>query len=282
MATPATPSTCFHHTDRETGRACTRCGRPACPECLIQASVGSQCFECVKADRPPRSARVNAMLGRSEPYVTYALIAVTAIAYLVITMHDAGISTFEARIGARTRWQDQLALFGPAVNDGDYYRLLSHSLVHYGILHIAFNMFILWQVGKLLEPAAGHLRYFLLYIVSVLGGACGALILDPHALTGGASGGVFGLMAAATLVLTRQGMSFAQTGFGPLLVLNLFLGFFISNVSIGGHIGGLVAGALATEALLQSRQAGKPQFGIVGVCAVGAAAVIGGLIAAGQ
>lgn len=280
MATPATPTTCFRHTDRETGRACTRCGRPACPECLVQASVGSQCVECVKSDRPPATQRINRMLGRSEPIVTYSLVAVTAIAYIAIELHDAGLSALDRARG--DTWLTKLALFGPAVHDGDYYRLVTNSLVHYGILHIAFNMFILWQVGKLLEPAAGHLRYFLLYIVSVLGGACGALILDPHALTGGASGGVFGLMAAATLVLTRNGMSFAQTGFGPLIVLNLFLGFFISNVSIGGHIGGLIAGALATEALLQSRQVRKPALGIVGVCAVGAAAVIGALIAAGQ
>jgi membrane associated rhomboid family serine protease len=244
--------------------------------------VGSQCVECVKADRPPATQRINRMLGRSEPIVTYAIIAVTAIAYVVIAMHDSGISNFDVVVGGQTRWLNDLALYGPAVHNGDYYRLLTNSLVHYGILHIAFNMFILWQVGKLLEPAAGHLRYFLLYIVSVLGGACGALILDPHALTGGASGGVFGLMAAATLVLTRNGMSFAQTGFGPLIVLNLFLGFFISNVSIGGHIGGLVAGALATEALLQSRQVRKPALGLVGIAAVGAAAVIGALIAAGQ
>ena len=153
--------------------------------------------------------------------------------------------------------------------------------MHYGLLHIGFNMFILYQVGVFLEPATGHSRFALLYFVSVLGGAAGALLLDPNAFTGGASGGVFGLAAAATLALYRQGVRFWQTTWGPLIVINFFAGFLHSRTSrSAGHIGGIVAGLLATEAMLQGRP-GNRWLGYVGAVAVGVIAVIVALWACG-
>jgi membrane associated rhomboid family serine protease len=126
----------------------------------------------------------------------------------------------------------------------------------------------------MLEPGAGKARFALLYVVSVLGGSAGALVVTPHALTGGASGGVFGLAAAATLVLHRQGLRFWDTGFGPLLAINLLFNLTQSNISIGGHVGGLVAGVLATESMLQARKAGHPRWGYAGIAFVGAAAIM--------
>jgi membrane associated rhomboid family serine protease len=108
----------------------------------------------------------------------------------------------------------------------------------------------------------------------VLAGSAGALIATPHTVVVGASGGVFGVAAAATLVLHRQGVRFWDTGFGPLLLLNLLLNLGMSNVSIGGHIGGLVGGALAAEAMMQARRIEQPILGYVGAVAVGAAAVV--------
>jgi membrane associated rhomboid family serine protease len=172
-------------------------------------------------------------------------------------------------------------LFGPAVDNGDWYRLLSSSVLHFGFIHILLNMFVLWQVGMILEPAAGRLRFAELYLVSVLAGSAGALVAEPHAFTGGASGGVFGVAAAATIVMQRQGIRFWDTGFGPLLLFNLLLGFFIPNVSVGGHIGGLVGGALAAEAMLQARKAGQPKLGLIGAAFVGVAAVLLALVAVG-
>ncbi|MGQ0823623.1 MAG: rhomboid family intramembrane serine protease [Actinomycetota bacterium] len=265
-------ATCFHHTDRETGRACTRCGRPACPDCLIQASVGSHCWECVKSAAPPRSQRAKRFVASEQLLVTKSIIAITIAAYVVSLAGESvnGISEHARDLG----------LYGPAVADGEWYRLVSHTLVHFTLLHIGFNMFVLYQVGLLLEPAAGRLRFLLLYLVSVLGGAAGALLLDPNALTGGASGGVFGVAAAATLTMYRNGQRFSQTAFGPLLVVNLVLGFVIDNVSVGGHIGGLVAGLAATEAMLQARKVGQPWLGVAGAVAVGAVAVVIALAAA--
>ena len=141
--------------------------------------------------------------------------------------------------------------------------------MHFGLLHIGSNLLMLWIVGRVLEPGTGPIRFATLYVVSVLGGAAGALIATPHGLTGGASGGVFGVAAAATLVLHRQGIRFWDSGFGPLLVINLALGLFVSNISLGGHIGGLVAGALTAEAMLRARKLEMPVLGYVGAAIVG-------------
>ncbi len=259
--------TCFHHPDRETGRACTRCGRPACADCLIQASVGSHCWQCVRASAPPRAQLVKQRLNRGQPIVATFIIAITVGFFVVIALADGGI-------GGTGRMSSDLALFGPAVAGGDYYRLVSHAVVHYGPLHLFFNMFILYLVCQFLEPVMGVPRVLLVYFVSILGGAAGALLLSPNAFTGGASGGVFGLAAAATLAHTRAGTTFWQTQFGPLLAINVALSFAIDGVSLGGHLGGLVAGLLATEAFLQARRINQPVLGWIGAVAVGAIAVV--------
>ena len=259
MTSPTPTATCFHHTDRETGRACTRCGRPACPDCLIQASVGSHCWECVKQSAPPRSERVRRRLNSGQPILGLVLVAITVAAYFLIFT---------------TNSESDYALFGPAVANGEYYRLVTHAFVHYGLFHIGFNMLILFLVCRFLEPVMGIPRVLLVYVVSVLGGAAGALLLDPNAFTGGASGGVFGLAAAATLAHTRAGVNFWQTQFGPLLAINLVLSFAMQGVSLGGHLGGLAAGALATEAFLQARRIGHPVLGWIGAFAVGVISVV--------
>jgi membrane associated rhomboid family serine protease len=259
-------ATCFHHQDRETGRACTRCGRPACPDCLIQAPVGSQCFECVRAARPKGSVRLRRSIASQTLIATYLIIAINVGLYLYLSLRD---HTFSGDGPTSLRW----SLVGPAINNGDYWRLVSYSVVHYGALHIALNMFILYLVGRTFEPATGPVRFTTLYAVSVLGGAAGALIASPHDFTGGASGGVFGLLAAATLVMSRRGVPFWNTGFGPLIVLNLGLNLFQPHISIGGHIGGLIAGGLTAEVMIRARKLEMPALGYLGAAAVALIAV---------
>src|SRR6478609_7777414 len=119
-------ATCFHHTNRETGRACTRCGRPACPDCLIQASVGSQCFECVKRGAPKRTVRIRQTLQRDPLIATKLIAAITIGGFLLIALRDA-------RFDGSGDTAIDLALFGPALKDGEWWRLFSYSLVHYGL-----------------------------------------------------------------------------------------------------------------------------------------------------
>jgi membrane associated rhomboid family serine protease len=200
-------------------------------------------------------------------FATKVIIAINVLLYLYITSVDGG------RFGRGTLSFD-LAVFGPAVADGEWWRLATSSVVHFGLFHIFFNMLVLYQVGLVLEPGAGPWRFTTIYLVSVLAGSAGALLLTPNAHTGGASGGVFGLAAAATLVMQRQGVRFWDTGFGPLLLINFALGFFVTNVSIGGHLGGLVGGLLATESMVQARKAEQLWLGYVGAAFVGVASVM--------
>ncbi len=192
--------------------------------------------------------------------------AINVIAFVVITLLD-GTDSGNGPTSAR------LALYGPALRDGEWWRLFTYSVVHFGLLHIASNLFVLWIVARIFEPGAGSPRFATLYVVSVLGGAAGAIIASPHAATGGASGGVFGVAAAATLVMQRRGVRFWDTGLGPLLLINLGLGLFISNISLGGHIGGMVAGGVAAEGMMLARRAGMPALGYAAGALVGLVAV---------
>jgi membrane associated rhomboid family serine protease len=230
----------------------------------------------VKAAAPSTTQRLRTQWRGANLIATKTIVAINVIAFVWVAIADQrwdGLGPTSAR----------LALFGPAVHfNHEWYRTLSYSVDHFGFIHIGFNMLILWMVGRVLEPGTGPWRFFLLYVVSVLGGAAGAMIASPHIPTGGASGGVFGVAAAATLVMQRQGIRFWDTGFGPLLLFNLILvPFVVQNVSIGGHIGGLIAGALATEVMLQSRKINQPVLGWLGAVFVGGAAFLICIAAAG-
>ena len=142
-----------------------------------------------------------------------------------------------------SRRQADLALTKVFVKDGEWWRLVTAGFLHFGILHIAMNMLLLWQLGNLLESAIGRGRFVLLYLAALVGGSFGALLLSPDALTGGASGAVFGLMGAAAVALWHRGINPMRTGIGTTLVINLLITFTIPGISIGGHLGGVVVGA---------------------------------------
>ena len=152
-----------------------------------------------------------------------------------------------------------LALWGPAIDVGhDYYRLVTAGFLHSGLLHIGFNMYILYWLGTMLEPALGHPRFVALYFASLLAGSAGALVFSPNAVTVGASGAVFGLMGAAFVMQRARGIDPMQSGIGPVILFNLVLSFVIPNISIGGHIGGLVGGAAAGADPLDRQRRDRP------------------------
>lgn len=268
-------ATCFHHTDRETGRACTRCGRPACPECLHQAAVGSHCWECIKAARPPTRERVRRWNARTPTLVTRVIIGLN-LAVFVATMVEGGQA-----FGRAGDLQRDLALFGPFVADGEWYRLITSGFVHYGVVHLAFNMLILYRFGEMLEPALGRIRMVALYFAALLGGSFGAVLVSPHAFTAGASGAVFGLVGAAAVGLRQRGIDVWQSGVGPLLAINLVLTFAIPGISVGGHLGGLAGGAATGAVMLRSPTNRRSVLEGVGVAAlISAMCIIGAIWAA--
>jgi membrane associated rhomboid family serine protease len=268
LPSPPTIEHCYRHPDRETGRRCTRCGKPACGDCLVQVSIGSHCLDCIKAARPDVKTRAKFWNARQPTLVTYALIAINAAIYLWT---------------ASSRQNEfDLGIAKPLLADGEYYRLVSSGFLHFSIFHIGMNMLLLFQLGQLLEPAIGRVRFGLLYFASLLAGSFGAVLLSPNAFSGGASGAVFGLMGAAAIGLHRRGVNIFQTGIGTVLILNLVLTFTIKNISIGGHLGGVVAGAICGFVILAPGHAPLPKWAsYVTPVAIMLVAVIGSVVIAG-
>jgi membrane associated rhomboid family serine protease len=179
----------------------------------------------------------------AQPAIATKLLLAIMAAVQVVAMMGGGSAGVD--LGSSNRLARDWALFGPFVRDGEWYRLLTAGFLHYGLIHILFNGFALWNLGQTLESLLGKGRFLGLFIVAVLGGSAGALLFSPTALTAGASGGVFGVMAAGLIATQRAGIPFNASGFGPTLVMNIIITFTIPGISIGGHGGGAVAGALA-------------------------------------
>ncbi len=240
---------CTRHPDTATGRHCTRCGRPACNQCLTQVHVGSHCVDCIKSSRPPVTERIRFWNAAQPLLITRVIIAVNVFLFLWVTMG----STVLTNGGAINGRELDMALSQYFIDNGEWYRLVSSGFLHYGLIHVGMNMFLLWQLGQLLEPALDRGRFALLYFAAMFGGSVGALAFSPNALTGGASGAVFGLMAAAAVGLQQRGVNPMKTGIGATLILNLLITFTIPGISIGGHVGGALMGAVVGYAMLEPR-----------------------------
>ncbi|WP_430868023.1 rhomboid family intramembrane serine protease [Demequina aurantiaca] len=243
------PPVCPRHPDRVSYVRCQRCDRPTCPECQRPASVGIQCVDCVnaakKAQRPLRS-RLGFTAAQGPPIVTYVLIGLNvAVFVLAPLLLEAG-------------WKGYFVLspgydaeFGQEwLGDGDqWYRWITSGFVHFGWLHVGMNMFVLWQFGTQLEPIMGRLRYAALYLISLLGGSLAVMLLASGGAHAGASGAIFGLIAAYAIVLKRLNLPFqslvASAG------IWLVLGFVVPNMSWQGHLGGAVVGALTMLLMLR-------------------------------
>jgi membrane associated rhomboid family serine protease len=236
--------TCYRHPDRETGVACSSCGRPICPDCMTPTPVGMRCPECARQrTKVVRGVGGGASGFRQSP-ATYVLIAINVVAYLIeIT---AGSGGFDA--GGRV--VVDYALLGPSVAEGEWYRLVTSGFLHASLLHIGFNMLLLFLLGRLLEPALGTPRFVLLYFASLLAGSLGALLVEPNALTLGASGAVFGLAGATFVIARGRGMDAIASEVGFLIAFNLIFSFVAPRISVGGHLGGLIGGAICALAIV--------------------------------
>jgi membrane associated rhomboid family serine protease len=263
--------TCYRHPNRVTGVSCSSCGRPICPDCMTPTPVGMRCPECAK-----QRTKVHSMSTvRGEPRVTVAIIIICVLAFL-------GSGSFGLGNSGGSRLLNDFALFGPAIDgNSEYWRLITGGFLHAGLLHIAFNMYLLWILGQMLEPTLGSARFAALYFTALLWGSFGALLLSPDAVTVGASGAVFGLMGAAAVELRSRGINPFQTDIGMLILFNLALSFVLSGISIGGHIGGLIGGALAGMALGYADRHRNRALGYAACAVLAAFAIVGGIAAAG-
>jgi membrane associated rhomboid family serine protease len=267
--------TCYRHPSRETGVSCSNCGRPICPECMTSTPVGMRCPECAKQRTKVRTG-AGAYSETRTPYATYTLIAINVVAFIVELGAGGGATSGNL--------VEDGAVNGPAIDGGDTYRIVTGGFLHAGPLHLLFNMYVLYVAGTLLEPGIGTPRFLALYFISLLAGSFGALLIDPNSLTVGASGAIFGLMAAVLVVARGRGMEELAMQFGLFIVLNLVLTVAIPNISIGGHLGGLVGGGVAALLLVGvERQApGRvgTAFEVGGLLLLAAIGVAGALAAA--
>lgn len=241
------PQGCYRHPDRPTGVRCTRCDRPICPDCMVSASVGFQCQECVRGGsgtgHAPQATVPRTIAGgtiAADPrLVTKILLGLNVAVFLAVLASGAELV-------------DRLDLLGLAfdpnryqlvgVAEGEWYRLVTAMFLHQQIPHIAFNMLSLWWLGPPLEAALGRLRFTALYLISGLGGsALSYLLAAQNQPSLGASGAIFGLLGATAVLLRR--LNYDMKPVLILLGLNLAFTFLWPNIAWQAHVGGLVVGA---------------------------------------
>jgi membrane associated rhomboid family serine protease len=239
--------------------------------------VGMRCPECAR--ERTRVTRMTPGLRLGNAPATYALIAINVIAFLAEVATGSPLTiTFEA---GGSLFRDG-SLFGPAVADGEWYRVVTAGFLHAGILHIAFNMFALYILGTLLEPGIGTPRFLAVYFVSLLAGSFGALLLSPNSHTVGASGAIFGLMSAAFIVARHRGVEQLAGQIGVFILINIFFTLGVGSISVGGHFGGLIGGALCGLLIVNSeRRPRRPvELEVLGMVALAAISVAGALAVA--
>jgi membrane associated rhomboid family serine protease len=264
---------CYRHPDRETGLSCSDCGRPVCADCAIFAPVGIRCPEHARGQRTPparQAVQARRRLGATDALVTKVLIGVNAAVYLIGAIQP-GASLFNpmpARVFLDPNsLYHRLWLDAPEVAHGGWYRLITAAFLHASIWHIGLNMLALWWIGAPVEMYLGRARYLGLYFVSGLAGSAGALIAAPLVPTVGASGAIFGILGAMLIIEYRATGRLGGTAM-TLIVINLVFGFAFNgaggNISIGGHIGGLIGGILVMLAYTYGDR-GRARYGQLGL-----------------
>jgi membrane associated rhomboid family serine protease len=241
---------------------------------MTMTSVGPRCPDHARASpagTPRQRVRMRMPRTQSGPVVTWALVAVNVLVYLVTVAQGAGINNPGGKIFAKG------LLFGPAVAQGDWWRLFTAAFLHGSILHIAMNMLALYWIGGPVEVYLGRARYLAVYVVSGLAGSAGALVVNPGQPTVGASGAIFGILGALLIIEYQQTGQLAGQAMS-LIAINLIFSFTIPNISYGGHVGGLIGGILASLAFARFGRGhiayGRPGLvGIAGLVAVAVASV---------
>ncbi|MFJ5224191.1 rhomboid family intramembrane serine protease [Streptomyces sp. NPDC088400] len=241
------PPSCYRHPGRETGISCTRCERPICPECMVSASVGFQCPDCVRGSGTGRGATAAAprtlaggTIAADPRLLTKILLGINVAVFIAVLA-----------VGDNYRLVADLDLIGIArdpqlgqvvgVADGEWYRLGTAMFLHQEVWHIGFNMLGLWWLGGPLEAALGRVRFLALYLLSGLAGsALTYLVAAPNQPSLGASGAIFGLLGATAVLMRR--LNYDMRPVLALLALNLLFTFTWAGIAWEAHVGGLVAG----------------------------------------
>jgi membrane associated rhomboid family serine protease len=242
---------------------------------MRSAAVGFQCPTCVsegaRATRQGRAAYGGRRSG-NPALTSIVLVATNAVIWLAIVLTG----------GQGSRITDALAQLGvgrcqtangyypqvhssevcslapsshwvPGVADGAPWQLLTSAFTHVEIWHIGFSMVALFFLGPTLEAVIGRTRFLALYLLSALSGSTVVLFADPNIQTLGASGAIFGLMAALLVVALKAGGNVSQIG--TWILINAVFTFTVPHISWQGHLGGFLGGLVITAALVYAPKA---------------------------
>lgn len=270
---PPASACCYRHSDRATNVRCTRCDNPICPECMNAASVGFQCPSCVRDARSTARRPAGTFGGRvpTGTPVTTALIALNVLAFLA-TISRSGL----IQGGTPTqRFVDFAQINGAVASNGDYYRIFTAMFLHFGLIHIGSNMFVLYLVGPQLERVLGWWRFLACYLIAGIGGGVATYAFSAEGnSSAGASGAIFGLFAV--LVVVARTLNADIRGILGTIALNLVITFSVPGISVTDHIGGLVTGGVL--GLIITRAPRRPALQATGLAGVLALLVLVALL----
>ena len=187
-----------------------------------------------------------------ELFIARILIAINVLVFVVMLI--GGVNPLQPTIDSLIRYG---ADYGPkTITHGEWWRLFTSMFLHIGILHIGFNMFVLWQVGPFVERLLGNMGFLIVYLVSGLAGASVSLAWNPYVVSAGASGAIFGVYGALLGFLSIRRDSIPSEVLGPImksalvfLGYNLVYGLIVSGTDLAAHLGGLAAGFVCGLAL---------------------------------
>lgn len=212
---------------------------PLCPEC-------GRSYPTVGADEESAKIAFEQLLEEKTPRVFVVPILMALNFMVFLAMSVSGVSWLAPTVFQLLSWG---ANFDPIIAGGDYWRLLSSTFVHIGILHIAINMWVLWKVGRMAERLFGNWPFLFLYLACGLGGSIASVAWNPMITSAGASGAIFGVAGGLLAFMQREKLGnfqeFMKGHLNNLLLFvgyNLFYGFTSSGIDNAGHIGGLVTG----------------------------------------
>jgi membrane associated rhomboid family serine protease len=230
---------------------------------MTPTSVGMRCPECARDRTKVKTVRSLSV----APTMTLILVTINVVLFLGETATGTPLGGVGS--GGLGRLFTDGALFGPSITEAhQYYRLVTSGFLHDGFLHILFNMWFLYFMGRILEPAVGKLNFAVIYGTALLAGSFGSLLFEPLAPTVGASGACFGILGALIVISYYRGISIWQSGLGLTLVINIVFSLSVPGISIGGHIGGVVAGAICGWLIVQLGERRQMRGAAIAGCVV--------------
>jgi membrane associated rhomboid family serine protease len=249
---------------------------------MTPASVGFQCPECLKeGSKSIRQARTvyggRVRGGHAVGAVTKIMIGINVVVFIITA--SSGANVINGNPGNSTIY-DRFALIPVDVAHGQWYRLFTAAFLHYGVLHILFNMYALYLIGPQLEAVLGRLRFVALYVLAGVGGGLLSMALGPlNEQAAGASGAIFGLFGA--LYIVARHLNLSTGGIAVTIGINLVFSFSVSNIDWRGHVGGLVTGSIVALVFAYAPKGpSRSTYQAVGVGAVAIALAVGGYLAA--